>query len=305
MRYWWVNQNQTYKHETQGGFLWSPKRNRDGRRNQFYDNMTHVTAGDLIFSFCDARIKAVGVAQGAAQSAGKPEFGAVGKQWDDDGWLVPVEFQEVASPVRPKDFIDELRPYLQTKYGPLQADGNGKQAVYLAEISEAFAQIVLARLDYEIPKLPQLAKDSGTDDLAQEAIQGRTDISATQKQQLVLARRGQGLFKSNVRLNETRCRVTGITDLRFLIASHIKPWRLSDDQEKLDGCNGLLLSPHIDRLFDKGYLTFSDDGAVLVSRDFPSDVWTRWGLDGLTHVGPFNEAQRGYLAFHREHVFRF
>ena len=101
MRYWWVNQNQTYKHEIQGGFLWSPKRRRDGRRNQFYDNMTEVRAGDVILSFCDTRIKAVGVAQGPALSAVKPEFGSIGEQWDDDGWYVPVEFEEAANPIRP------------------------------------------------------------------------------------------------------------------------------------------------------------------------------------------------------------
>jgi hypothetical protein len=53
MNYWWVNQNQTFKAETQGGFLWSPKTNKNGARNQFYDNMTLVKSGDLIFSFCD------------------------------------------------------------------------------------------------------------------------------------------------------------------------------------------------------------------------------------------------------------
>ena len=62
------------------------------------------------------------------------------------------------------------------------------------------------------------------EDDAQKAVEGRTDIGPTQKQQLIQARRGQGVFKSNVRLNENKCRVTGVEDLRLLIASHIKPW---------------------------------------------------------------------------------
>lgn len=53
MRYWWVNQNQTYKSEVPGGFLWSPKTRADGARNQFYGYMREVAVGDVIFSFCD------------------------------------------------------------------------------------------------------------------------------------------------------------------------------------------------------------------------------------------------------------
>ncbi|WP_397589348.1 HNH endonuclease [Sphingorhabdus sp.] len=306
MRYWWVNQNQTYKHETEGGFLWSPKRNRNGRSNRFYDNMTEVRAGDLVLSFCDTQIKAIGIAQGSAQSAVKPEFGNVGKQWDDDGWYVPVEFEEVSNPIRPKDFIDELRPYLAAKYAPLQPNGNGNQGVYLAEVSEAFAKTILTRMGVTLD--PTLISDEAiaadtAEEQAQTAIQGRTDIGATQKAQMILARRGQGIFRANVRLNEKACRVTGVTDPRFLIASHIKPWRLSDDREKLDGCNGLLLSPHIDRLFDKGYISFDDDGAILKSTKLPKEVWKHWELTAKDNVGTFNDMQRAYLRFHRAEVF--
>jgi putative restriction endonuclease len=306
MRYWWVNQNQTYKHEIQGGFLWSPKRYRDGRRSQFYDNMMEVRAGDLVLSFCDTRIKALGIAQGAAQSAVKPEFGSIGEHWDDDGWYVPVEFEEVSNPIRPKDFIDELKPHLEAKYGPLQANGNGKEVVYLAEVSEAFAKTILKRMGITLD--PTLISDETTgndeaEEQAQAAIQGRTDIGATQKAQMVLARRGQGIFRANVRLNEKGCRVTGITDQRFLIASHIKPWRLCSDLEKLDGCNGLLLSPHVDRLFDKGYISFSDDGTILKSPKLPEDLLARWGLTNKGGVGAFSEEQRFYLAFHRKSIF--
>jgi len=48
MRYWWVNQNQTYRHEVAGSYLWSPKRNANGARNPFYESMREVAPGDLI-----------------------------------------------------------------------------------------------------------------------------------------------------------------------------------------------------------------------------------------------------------------
>ena len=79
MRYWWVNQNQTYRHEVQGGYLWSPKRNANGARNPFYESMREVAPGDLIFSFMDTRILAIGVAQSFSWECPKPqEFGNAG-----------------------------------------------------------------------------------------------------------------------------------------------------------------------------------------------------------------------------------
>ena len=59
MRHWWVNQNQTYRHEITAGCLWSPKRNANKARNPFYESMREVAPGDIIFSFRDARIAAL------------------------------------------------------------------------------------------------------------------------------------------------------------------------------------------------------------------------------------------------------
>ena len=53
MRYWWVNQNQTYRAEVRESFMWSPEQNANGARNQFYENMREVSPGDVVFSFCD------------------------------------------------------------------------------------------------------------------------------------------------------------------------------------------------------------------------------------------------------------
>ena len=48
MRYWWVNQNQTYRHEIRGGYLWSPKRRSNQTQNPFYDFMREVAPGDIV-----------------------------------------------------------------------------------------------------------------------------------------------------------------------------------------------------------------------------------------------------------------
>src|SRR5688572_26168103 len=137
MRYWWVNQNQTYRAELRGGFMWSPKQRSDGTRNQFYENMRDVSPGDVVFSFCNTLIKAVGVVTGRAQTGPKPDFGTAGLNWSREGWFVPVDYWEFESPIRPKDHIAILRPFLPARYSPLQITGDGLQSVYLAELPAA------------------------------------------------------------------------------------------------------------------------------------------------------------------------
>ena len=103
---------------------------------------------------------------------------------------------------------------------------------------------------------------------------------------------------------EKRCRVTGVSDERHLRASQIKPWRFSADHEKLDGNNGLLLSPHIDHLFDRGYISFAADGLLMLSAWLKNDILLAWGLDPHANVGEFGAEQELYLQFHRTEVFK-
>jgi putative restriction endonuclease len=100
------------------------------------------------------------------------------------------------------------------------------------------------------------------------------------------------------------CRITGISDQNYLVASHIKPWCESDNNERLDGNNGLLLSPHIDRLFDRGWISFEDDGRLIVCNDATKQVMNAWGLDHNLNVGNFSDCQKRYLAYHREAILK-
>jgi putative restriction endonuclease len=132
------------------------------------------------------------------------------------------------------------------------------------------------------------------------------DLTATQKQQLVTARRGQGIFRERVLALEPRCRVTGVTNSWLLIASHIRPRRSCDTAaQRLDGANGLMLTPDVDRLFDRGLISFGDDGAVRVSPALAGADLAAMGLEGLPGrcVGGFTDAQAGYLGWHRRWVF--
>jgi hypothetical protein len=103
---------------------------------------------------------------------------------------------------------------------------------------------------------------------------------------------------------EKECRVTKLSDKDFLIASHIKPWKDSNDLEKIDGNNGLLLSPHVDKLFDGGLISFADHGDLLVSSKLNLDVLKIWGIRVNLNAGTFSSEQKVYLKFHRENRFK-
>ena len=125
---------------------------------------------------------------------------------------------------------------------------------------------------------------------------------ATTKKQLIDARLGQGDFRNAVIRLEKKCRVTGLANADFLIASHIKPWSACNDAERLSGHNGLLLSPHIDKLFDRGHLSFEDDGAMLLS-ETATEALSCWGITPK-NAGAFHPQQKEFLAWHRQRYFR-
>ena len=98
---------------------------------------------------------------------------------------------------------------------------------------------------------------------------------------------------------------TPSSTVEHLRASHCKPWRDSTDSERLDGENGLLLTPTIDHLVDRGFISFEADGRLLVSPVAHRASLERMGVPvgERLNVGAFSEGQRRYVEFHQERVF--
>lgn len=138
-----------------------------------------------------------------------------------------------------------------------------------------------------------------------EQIEADAEIPPTEREALVMARRGQGKFRQQVTLIEDRCRITKVEKPEHLRASHCKPWRDSSNQERLDGENGLLLTPTIDHLFDRGFISFESNGDLLVSPVAHKVSLERMGVASgrKTNVGAFSSGQKNYLEFHRTSVF--
>lgn len=314
MRYWWVNQNQTYRQEVSGGYLWSPKRNSNGARNPFYETMREIAPGDLILSFVDTRLIAIGIAQSFCWESPKPsEFGTAGQNWEDVGWRVQVAFTQLLHQIRPKEHIDLLRPLLPVKYSPLQINGNGLQSIYLAEIPELLAEVLFGLIGPEVTAIRAAGaavEPAAVDDLdswevkIERRIKEDPSIAETDRFALVRSRRGQGLFRDRVARIERRCRITGVENPTHLVASHCKPWRDATNEERLDGENGLLLTPTVDHLFDRGFIGFEGNGQLILSPVAHRPSLQRMGIDvtATTNVGSFSSGQKTFLEFHRQSI---
>ncbi|WP_291000616.1 HNH endonuclease signature motif containing protein [Hyphomicrobium sp.] len=276
--------------------------------------MREVAPGDLIFSFVDTRIPAIGIAQSYCWESPKPsEFGTAGQNWEDVGWRAKVTFVRLQNQIRPKEHIELLRPLLPERYSPLQPSGNGLQSVYLTEVPQLLAEALLDLIGQEANPIRLAAKHvqpvPGDDiEVWETQLESRvivdTSIPETERLALVRARAGQGIFRDRVAQLEKGCRITGVDNPTHLVASHCKPWRDARNEERLDGENGLLLTPSIDHLFDRGFIGFENNGRLIISPVAHKTSLRRMGIrvDEPVNVGSFSSGQKSYLEYHRDAI---
>ncbi|QGQ48612.1 HNH endonuclease [Metabacillus sediminilitoris] len=129
------------------------------------------------------------------------------------------------------------------------------------------------------------------------------EVTETEKEQVIKSRIGQSTFKKSLLNIEKKCRLCGVSDERFLVASHIKPWSQSNHQERLDVNNGFLLCPNHDKLFDKGYISFYEDGAIVISDSLDEATMVFLNINE-TMIISMNERQQLYMKWHRVNVFK-
>lgn len=132
-------------------------------------------------------------------------------------------------------------------------------------------------------------------------------LKPTQALALVNARVGQGQFRDDLLKSfDGQCAMTGLSVTKLIRASHIRPWcECESDEQKLDPHNGLLLSVGVDAAFDCGFITFNDDGSLVVSKNLEVADLARLGIpaDGSLHINHLSQERRAYLKYHREQVF--
>lgn len=128
----------------------------------------------------------------------------------------------------------------------------------------------------------------------------------TEAERVVVARVGQSMFRAALMdYWQGRCCVTGLEVPELLRASHIKPWASCErDDERLDVFNGLLLAPHLDAMFDTGWLTVALDGEVVISPALSPRARETLGVHQPLKVHEVRAEHASYLAFHNSNVYR-
>jgi 5-methylcytosine-specific restriction protein A len=125
----------------------------------------------------------------------------------------------------------------------------------------------------------------------------------TERSGLITSRVGQGAYRKRIIHRwEYQCAVTGFDKLNLLIASHIVPWSESNNEERLDVNNGILLSPNYDALFDKHLLSFETDGRIVLSDAILPEAYHKIGVSGAERIESLNSANQTYLERHRLHL---
>ena len=223
-----------------------------------------------------------------------------GKIWDQDlawipNWICPADtflWLDEPAPLDPMAIRGTSK--LLTMFGR-HTDLKEDQAARMMEAVPAGARSATWR------RIRAMIDAEGDAALAQDlnGLRGRRDLKPTERKQLVDARLGQGRFRRNVeRLWDARCSVSGCAIRETLRASHIKPWKPSSDTERLDGENGLLLTADLDALFDKGLISFTDAGEMLVADRIRGSDRKLFRLPRSLRKRPTHR-QSSFLADHR------
>lgn len=214
--------------------------------------------------------------------------------------------------------MQAIGPTLPERYSPIRPNGYGNQGVYLAQIPRTMALIIAQLASPELlvmlqggvfetaeTPLPELRGIVEWEERECARITGNGELPETEKQALIKSRRGQGLFRQRVGRLERFCRITRVDRPEHLVASHIKPWRESDNRERLFEGNGLLLTPTIDHLFDRGFISFENNGELLVSPVAHKQSLERMGVftNQAVNVDGFAAPQKEFLEYHRSNVF--
>ncbi len=136
-----------------------------------------------------------------------------------------------------------------------------------------------------------------------EEVVDNPDLVGEERESLVKIRINQSIFRDRLIKRYGKCCLCGVSDERLLVASHIKPWKYSSAQEKIDVDNGLLLCPNHDKLFDLGLITFDEDGRVILSSSIESVDRLYMNVSDDMNIKISSENNK-YMSFHRERIFQ-
>lgn len=294
MEFYWVNVGKTFKEVLNGQFLWAPEasRTKSGRIKHLdhWDNVASVKSGDVIFCCHNQEITHVAVATRDAYQADRPATRSF-SEWGNIGNRVDVTLTALRNPIHRDEIGSEFTSLYDPRCAPsIFTSGATLKQIYMAHLPKDAGVYML--------EVAHLIEQFEVDLVDQEANKRR--LSETTRDAIVKARVGQGKFRTDLlRRWGRQCSLTGLANPDLLIASHIHAWSLSSNDERIDADNGLLLAPHIDRLFDRGLISFGDDGTLLIGSSITPTDQRVLTLDTYKALRNITTGNCRYMSLHR------
>ncbi|MCM3654313.1 HNH endonuclease [Metabacillus litoralis] len=300
-----VMQGHTYLEEKDLGIIWSPQKDKGGNVPHSWKRMTEVKDGDRVFHYVKGNIVAISTASEGWKVASKPSIMQIHSRWNDEGYLVNLEYHELDISVNVRDKFNEIVPLLPIKYSPFQQDANGNQG-YLYPCNEELAIKLLELIsELNIYHIDEEQLEFGIDDIRRTEHNTLIPVIAeTESEVKTKIRLGQQKFRNDLlQLWEGKCALCGIDLSELLRASHSKPWKDSSNEERLDPFNGVLLCCNHDALYDKGFIAFDGQGRLHISSVICDDDYLKYGLVPSTKIQIHSE-NKAYFKWHKKNIFR-
>ena len=300
-----VMQGRTYQEEKELGVIWSPQQDSGGKVPHSWLRMMEVKEGDRIFHYVKGYIVAVSVAKTGCQTARKPSNMQNHEHWNDNGYLVELEYHELEVPINVRSKFDEILPLLPIKYSPFQANADGNQG-YLFPCNEELSikllelisdlniyQVDEEQLEFAIGTVRRTERNTFIPMIAETEAEVKTKI-----------RLGQQKFRKGLMpLWGYKCALCKIELPALLRASHSKPWKDSTDFERVDPYNGVLLCCNHDALYDEGFIAFDGQGRLHISSQIPEEDYEKYGIHSLMKI-PRYEENKLYFKWHKRNLFK-
>jgi len=238
MNYFFVFQNKSYEEERNGGYLWAPQKNKNGQTFHHWTDMKLIKKGDIIFNSFNGKLVSILTAQANCQEHERPTGLEQLDLWEKDGWLVDVEYSDLEQPITYKNYMEDILKLQDDKYAPFNKSGRGNTG-YLFRVSKELANFffeIIEATNLVLRRKFQIEDNLQLENVKQieNELNSIITLEKTEKETIIKSRIGQSAFKKALLTIEKKCRLCGVRDERFLVASHIKPWSESNNQERLD-----------------------------------------------------------------------
>lgn len=291
MSFFWVNIKKSYNEVIENNFLWAPAFTTQKNGSRIVDagwkEMPNIRKDDHIICYRYGEI--IGIARALCDSynCDRPETREF-NQWKKEGYRVDISLHLFDEPIDLDSYRDHIfRAFNEYCTPKLLTINKTITQNYLVKIPDGLAVTIFGDFNISFSNKLQSIDDQSTP---------KTVSNAN-----LTVRVGQSGFRKKVLSYwKHSCPITNVNIKELLIASHIVPWCLASDKERVDPFNGIALSPTLDKLFDKGFISFSDTGEMLINEKIDIGAFRKLSVSTDCTIEKFDKRHVEYLKRHRE-----